>query len=88
MLYFITTKQLNKKQVKWSKILKQYKFKIEYNLGKNNGKVNILNKKNDYIETKDTFSQNILKINKDGSLLINNTHEVNVIIKILKDSKE
>ena len=37
-------------------MFKQYKFKIEYNLRKNNGKVNALSKKNNYIKTKDIFS--------------------------------
>ena len=32
------------------KLLSQYKFKIKYWLGKENGKTNILNKKSDIIE--------------------------------------
>ena len=37
-------------------MFRQYKFKIEYNLKKDNGKTNALNKKSNRIETKDTFS--------------------------------
>ena len=32
LLTFITTKKLNKRQMKWLKLLKQYKFKIQYML--------------------------------------------------------
>ena len=36
LIYFIITKQLNRRQVRWSELLKQYKFKITYSPGKNN----------------------------------------------------
>ena len=47
LLQFTTTKKLNKKQIQQLKLLKQYKFKIQYILKKN-----VLNKKNNYINKK------------------------------------
>jgi hypothetical protein len=88
LLHFITTKELNKRQVRWSKKLEQYKFKILYILGKENGKANALNKRSDYIKTKESFNHNILKVNNDESLLINK-HKLNATLRILRDkSKE
>ena len=40
------------RQVRWSELLKQYKFTIYYTPGKNNGRADTLNKKPDYIITK------------------------------------
>ena len=65
-------------------MLKQYKFTIYYNLKKNNGKTNILNRKNDYIKSKEIFNHNILKINNDKYFSANKIYEVNAIIKILE----
>ena len=49
---FCITKQLNRQQVRQSELLLQYKFKIEYRPGKENGKADVLNKKSDIIEKK------------------------------------
>ncbi len=67
------------------KKLKQYKFKIQYILDKNNDKVDTLSKRNNYIETKKSFNYNILKINKNKLLLINK-YELNVTLQILQDN--
>jgi len=59
-----------------------------YILGKENGKANALNKRSDYIKTKESFNHNILKVNNDESLLINK-HKLNATLRILRDkSKE
>ena len=42
---FLTTKELNRKQVKYAEILVKYYFKIEYIKGINNIKVDVLSKK-------------------------------------------
>ena len=42
---FLTTKELNQRQVKWVKKLIKYYFKIKYIRGTKNIKVNIFNKK-------------------------------------------
>jgi hypothetical protein len=42
---FLTTKELNWRQVRWVKILAEYYFEIEYIKGTDNIRVNILSKK-------------------------------------------
>ena len=42
---FLTTKELNQRQVKWVEILAEYYFKIKYIKGIDNIRVNILSKK-------------------------------------------
>ena len=49
-IYFITTKILNKQQIRWAKIFKKYKFAIYYILEKENGKINIFSRRPDLIK--------------------------------------
>ncbi len=67
--------------------LKQYKFKIQYILDKDNNRADVLSKQNNYIETKKLFNYNILKINKN-KLLLANKHKLNIILQILQDNTE
>jgi len=87
LLHFITTKELNKRQVRWFKKLEQYKFKILYILGKENDKTDALNRRSDHMKTKKSFNHSILKVNNDESLSINR-HELNAILRILRDKSE
>ncbi len=68
LLHFTTTKQLNRRQVRWSERLGQYKFRIQYTPGKDNGRADALSRRSDHMETKNSFNHSILKVNKDGSL--------------------
>ena len=45
LLNFTTTKQLNRRQVRWSELLGQYKFKIHYTPGKENGRADALSRR-------------------------------------------
>jgi hypothetical protein len=45
LIRFLTTKELNQRQIKWVKILAKYYFKIEYVKGIDNIKVNIFSRK-------------------------------------------
>jgi len=58
-----------------------------YILGKENGKADALSRRNDHIKTKKSFNHSILKVNNDESLLINK-HELNAILRILRDESE
>ena len=87
LLQFTTTKQLNKRQIRWSKLLKQYKFKIQYISRKKNERANVLSRRNDYMNSKKVFNHNILKINND-EILFANRHEINMTLKIMKNDKE
>jgi hypothetical protein len=85
LLHFIIIKQLNKRQMRWSKQLEQYKFKIQYTLDKDNDRANALSRRSDHIKTKKSFNHNILKINKNESLLANK-YELNTTLRILRDN--
>ena len=45
LIRFLTTKELNQRQVRWVKILVKYYFKIEHVKGIDNIKANILSRK-------------------------------------------
>ena len=45
MVGFLTTKELNQRQVRWAKKLIEYYFEIKYIKGTENAKVDILSKK-------------------------------------------
>ena len=66
-LTFTTTKTLNRKQVKWSELLGKYKFTIKRIAGKNNGRVDALNRRVDYIN-REPREQMVLRINNNNSL--------------------
>jgi ribonuclease HI len=77
LVQFTTTKTLNRRQVRWSELLGQYKFKILYTPGKDNGRADALSRRNDLARTKTINKFAILGKNADGSLgpaqQINNT---------------
>jgi hypothetical protein len=45
LMGFLTTKELNRRQVKWVEILAEYYFKIKYVKGTDNTKADVLSKK-------------------------------------------
>jgi hypothetical protein len=54
--------------VRWSEELGQYKFKIVYTPGKDNGRADALSRRHDIAGTKEIIESAILKTNDDGSL--------------------
>ncbi|KAI7201342.1 hypothetical protein KC365_g18742, partial [Hortaea werneckii] len=85
--YFTTTKDLSRRHCRWSELLGQYKFDIQYTPGKDNGRADALSRRSDYMEGKEQTSKALLKINKNGSLTTN-TKEFNNILQVLRDDKE
>ena len=79
LLSFIKIKKLNQWQVKWLKLLGQYKLTIQYISNKNNDRADALNKQSDHMEIKTEFSHNIFKMNKNESLSAN-TKKLSAII--------
>jgi transposase InsO family protein len=77
LVQFTTTKTLNRRQVRWSELLGQYKFRILYTPGKDNGRADALSRRSDLAGTKTINEFAILGKNADGSLgpsqQINNT---------------
>ena len=70
LLNFTTTKALNRRQVRWLELLGQYRFRILYTLGKENGRADALSRRLDYIATKDISQELILRQEKDRSLTL------------------
>ena len=87
LITFITTKQFNRRQIRWSELLNQYKLKIIYTSEKENGRADALNRRNDYMRNKKVFNHNVLKINDDESLSLNK-REFNIMLHILRDDQE
>jgi len=45
LIGFLTIKELNRRQVKWAKMLAEYHFEIEYIKGTDNTRVDMLSRK-------------------------------------------
>jgi len=84
---FTTTKELNRRQVRWSQLLGQYKFKIVYTPGKDNSRADGLSRRPDYMESKEKFEHSILRTNQDGSLSAN-AKDFGNVLRILQDDTE
>jgi hypothetical protein len=67
---FLTTKELNQKQVRWAEILAEYYFKIEYVKGIDNIRADILSRKAELQSRKKLLSA-ILCIDKDRKIKYN-----------------
>jgi hypothetical protein len=52
LVYFIMTKVLNRRQVRWAEILAIYNFKILYIKGNENARADTLSRKPEYLENK------------------------------------
>ena len=65
---FTTTKKLNRRQVRWAKLLGQHKFKILYTPGKENGRADALSRRKDHMD-KDECEGTILQQDLDGNLI-------------------
>ncbi len=85
--YFTTTKELSRRQCRWSELLGQYKFDIVYTPGRKNGRADALSRRSDYMEGHEPQRQQILKVNRDGSLSAK-PQEFNVVMRILRDANE
>jgi len=86
LLHFTTTKQLNRRQVRWAELLGQYKFKILYTPGKENGRADALSRRSDLAGTKEVVSNAILRIESDGSL--GPAQQLNNILRITNELPE
>jgi transposase InsO family protein len=86
LTYFTTSKVLNRRQVRWAETLSQYKLKIVYTPGKDNGRADALSRRSDLAGEKTTVDTAILKINKDGTL--EPAHQLNHILRITNEVPE
>ncbi len=67
LLYWTTTKELNRRQVRWSETLAMYDFKITHVRGTENGRADALSRRPDYMEGLEPEPASILK--KEGNCL-------------------
>jgi hypothetical protein len=67
---FLTTKELNQRQIRWAELLTKYYFKIKHIKGINNTRADILNKKTELQSNKKPLGA-ILRINKNGKIRYN-----------------
>jgi len=71
LLYFMITKVLNQRQIKWSKKLSLYNFQIQYQKKSENLKINVLSRKADHMTDKSQINQTILQQNQDNFIVYN-----------------
>ena len=87
LTYFTTTKELTRRQARWSELLGQYKFTIVYTPGRENGRADALSRRHDYAEGLQPQEHRVLNVNTDGSLSAN-AQEFNAVLRVLRDNDE
>ena len=60
LIYFTSTKVLNRRQVRWAEELARFNYKITYQKGSENNRADALSRRNDYIQDKKPISHAIL----------------------------
>src|SRR5208337_4541772 len=76
LIYFITTKELNKRQIRWAEFLSEYDVKILYKKGSENGRADALSRRADHEQRIDSTIQAILRSNEDGIMTLNTTYRM------------
>jgi transposase InsO family protein len=71
LTYFTTTKELTRRQARWSETLSQYDFKIIHCKGSENGQADALSRRPDYEIQGKTVEPAILKKAENGSIIYN-----------------
>jgi len=74
LVYFTTTKELNRRQVRWAESLATYNFRISYIKGTENARADALSRKPEYTSNKTHKSRAILK--QDRETLVFNTQQL------------
>jgi hypothetical protein len=77
LLYWTTTKQLNRRQVRWSETLASYDIRINHVRGKDNVTADALSRRPDYMKDLKPSPQSILK--QEGSTLTYKKPEVETL---------
>jgi hypothetical protein len=86
---FTTTKELNRRQVRWSELLAEFNLRISYRKGSENGRADALSRRNDYkLVPEDKIRNSILRQEPDGSLVYNRTFAATDALSPLGDEWE
>lgn len=83
LLYFITTKVLNRRQVRWSESFSIFNFTISYTKEKENAKTDALSRRPDYEERNKKYTGAILRQNTYG--IVYNYQTIAVMYKKLNN---
>ena len=84
LTYFTTTKELTRRQARWSETLSQYDFKIIHCKGSENGQADALSRRPDYEIQGKTIEPAILKKAENGSIIYNH-HTLAATTEIIQD---
>ncbi len=71
LLYFMITKVLNWRQIKWLKKLSSYNFQIQYWKKSDNLKIDVLSERADHMTDRSQVNQIILQQNQDNFIVYN-----------------
>ncbi|KAL0934971.1 reverse transcriptase domain protein [Colletotrichum truncatum] len=69
LAHFTTSKDLNKRQIRWSEFLSEFNFRIIYRKGKENGRADALSRRPDHEVQVPEETRVILKTDKNGDLV-------------------
>ena len=69
LIYFTTTKELNRRQVRWWEVLSPYDLNIVHRPGRENTRADALSRRPDYIKGMKPVSHAILEIDDDDNLM-------------------
>lgn len=83
LLYFTTTKDLNRRQVRWSEFMSQFDYIISYRQGKDNVKADALSRQAKYFQGKEDVSHAMFNIGDKG--FTHNHMEAAPMIRITSD---
>ena len=62
MEHFLTTKQLNRWQARWSELLFGFDFQIQHRPGSLNGRADMLSRRTDYMKQDSNISKPLLRL--------------------------
>ena len=83
LVYFTTTKELNRRQVRWAETLATFNFRISYIKGTENARADALSRKPEYLQNKTHESHAVLK--QDGDSLVFNRKELATISTLVDE---
>jgi len=71
LLYFMITKVLNRRQIRWSKKLSSYNFQIQYRKKSENLKIDVLSRRADHMTDRSQVNQTISQQNQNDFIVYN-----------------
>jgi RNase H-like domain found in reverse transcriptase/Reverse transcriptase (RNA-dependent DNA polymerase)/Integrase zinc binding domain len=86
LLYWTTTKDLNRRQVRWSEVLASYDFKINHVRGTENACADALSRRRDYVQDSQPGAAAILQ--KTGKTLSYHKHATIAILEAVEFTEE